>query len=121
MMRTERGNVKTSPSCIMRDVTVWEGVIKANKRKSIATIMSHRKHVQPTCCIKERQRLWQVQFVKDAKRRAKMPNLTGKEVKDLNMFVKDKIKETIKERNHNMHAMSNFEDLSISLSNKSIQ
>eukprot|EP00957_Ditylum_brightwellii_P025434 1923482-Ditylum_brightwellii.AAC.1 len=44
----------------------------------------------------------------------------GQKVKDLNMFVKDKIKETIKERNHDMHAMSNFEDLSISFSNKSI-
>eukprot|EP00957_Ditylum_brightwellii_P182555 13906305-Ditylum_brightwellii.AAC.1 len=37
------------------------------------------------------------------------------------MFVKDKINETIKERNCNMHAMSNFKDLSISSSNESIQ
>eukprot|EP00957_Ditylum_brightwellii_P133284 10163083-Ditylum_brightwellii.AAC.1 len=45
----------------------------------------------------------------------------GKEVKDLNEFIKDKIKDTIKECNPNMQAMSDFEDLSISSSNKSIQ
>eukprot|EP00957_Ditylum_brightwellii_P156163 11886366-Ditylum_brightwellii.AAC.1 len=39
MTRTERGNVKTSPSRIERDVTVWENIIKASKRKSIASIM----------------------------------------------------------------------------------
>eukprot|EP00957_Ditylum_brightwellii_P074408 5653497-Ditylum_brightwellii.AAC.1 len=71
--------------------------------------------------ITEQQRLWQVWFVKDAKRCAKRHGLTGKEVKDLNAFVKDKIDETIKERDCNMHAMSNFEDLSISSSNESIQ
>jgi hypothetical protein len=59
--------------------------------------------------------------VKDAKRRAKKRNLTGREVKDLNAFVKDKIKETIKERHCDMHARSNFEDLSISSSNDSIK
>eukprot|EP00957_Ditylum_brightwellii_P165114 12571421-Ditylum_brightwellii.AAC.1 len=64
-------------------------------------VQSCRKHVQPMYCIMEQQRLRQVQFVKDAKRQ-------------------DKIKETIKECNCNMHAMSDFEDLSISLSNKSI-
>eukprot|EP00957_Ditylum_brightwellii_P080301 6107639-Ditylum_brightwellii.AAC.1 len=80
-------------------------------------VQSHRKHVQPTHCITEQQRLWQVWFVKDAKR----CSLTGKEVKDLNAIVKDKIKEMIKERNHDMHVISNFKDLSISLSNKSIQ
>eukprot|EP00957_Ditylum_brightwellii_P022243 1679003-Ditylum_brightwellii.AAC.1 len=37
------------------------------------------------------------------------------------MFVKDKIDETIKERNCDMHAMSIVEDLSISSSNESIQ
>eukprot|EP00957_Ditylum_brightwellii_P039401 2980831-Ditylum_brightwellii.AAC.1 len=37
------------------------------------------------------------------------------------MFVKDKIKETIKERDRNMHAMSNFKDLSISSSNNIIK
>ena len=47
--------------------------------------------------------------------------MTGKEVKDLNAFVKDKINETIKEHNHDMHAMSNFKDLSISSSHESIQ
>eukprot|EP00957_Ditylum_brightwellii_P148158 11280494-Ditylum_brightwellii.AAC.1 len=44
-------------------------------------------------------------------------SLTGGEVKDLNAFVKDKIDDTIKERNCNMHTMSDFEDLSISSSN----
>eukprot|EP00957_Ditylum_brightwellii_P192372 14644776-Ditylum_brightwellii.AAC.1 len=39
MTRTERGNVKTSPSRVTRDVMVWKNVIKASKRKSIATIM----------------------------------------------------------------------------------
>eukprot|EP00957_Ditylum_brightwellii_P012176 920173-Ditylum_brightwellii.AAC.1 len=37
------------------------------------------------------------------------------------MFVKDKIDKTIKERDHNMHVMINFKDLSISSSNESIQ
>eukprot|EP00957_Ditylum_brightwellii_P064799 4916854-Ditylum_brightwellii.AAC.1 len=71
--------------------------------------------------VTEQQRLWQVRFIKDTKRRAKRRGLTGKEVKDLNAFVKDKIKETIKESNRDMHEMSNFEDLSISLNNESIQ
>eukprot|EP00957_Ditylum_brightwellii_P056482 4281369-Ditylum_brightwellii.AAC.1 len=71
---------------------------------------ARRKHVQPTHCITEQQSLQQVQFVKDAERRAKRRGLTGKEVKDLNAFIKDKIDETIKERNRDMHAMSNFED-----------
>eukprot|EP00957_Ditylum_brightwellii_P175212 13339513-Ditylum_brightwellii.AAC.1 len=39
MTRTERGNVKTSPSCVMRDIMVQENVTKASKRKSIVTIM----------------------------------------------------------------------------------
>eukprot|EP00957_Ditylum_brightwellii_P136499 10409717-Ditylum_brightwellii.AAC.1 len=65
--------------------------------------------------------LWQVQFVNDAERRAKRRDLTGKEVKNLNLFVKDKIKEMIKERNCDMHAMSNFKDLSISSNDESIQ
>eukprot|EP00957_Ditylum_brightwellii_P033609 2548143-Ditylum_brightwellii.AAC.1 len=69
----------------------------------------------------EQQRLRQVRFVKDAERRAKRRDLTGKEVKDLNLFAKDKIYKTIKERDCNMHVMSNFEDLLISLSNESIQ
>eukprot|EP00957_Ditylum_brightwellii_P048657 3691996-Ditylum_brightwellii.AAC.1 len=70
--------------------------------------------------ITEQQRLHQVRFVKDAKRRAKKRGLTGREVKDLNVFVKDKIKETIKERDRNMHTMSNFDNLSISSSNDSM-
>eukprot|EP00957_Ditylum_brightwellii_P004597 349611-Ditylum_brightwellii.AAC.1 len=69
----------------------------------------------------EQQRLQQVQLLKDAKRRTKKRSLTGREVKDLNTFVKDKIKETIKDRNRNMHAMSNFKDLSISSSDDSIE
>eukprot|EP00957_Ditylum_brightwellii_P137214 10462057-Ditylum_brightwellii.AAC.1 len=71
--------------------------------------------------ITEQQRLWQVRFIKYTERRAKRCGLTGKEVKDLNSFVKDKIDETIKEHERNMHAMSNFEDLSISSSDESIQ
>eukprot|EP00957_Ditylum_brightwellii_P027122 2049923-Ditylum_brightwellii.AAC.1 len=59
-------------------------------------VQVHRKQVNPTHCITEQQRLWQVRFVKDAERWAKKCGLTGKEVKDLNAFVKDKIKETIK-------------------------
>eukprot|EP00957_Ditylum_brightwellii_P137825 10507873-Ditylum_brightwellii.AAC.1 len=73
-------------------------------------VQSHRKHVQPTYRITEQQRLRQVQFVKDAKRQAKKCGLTGREVKDLNVFVKDKIKEMIKKHDRNMHAMSNFKD-----------
>eukprot|EP00957_Ditylum_brightwellii_P043190 3272592-Ditylum_brightwellii.AAC.1 len=45
---------------------------------------SRKKHVQPTHRTTEQQRLWQVRFVKDAKRRARKHGLTGKEVKDLN-------------------------------------
>eukprot|EP00957_Ditylum_brightwellii_P009878 745403-Ditylum_brightwellii.AAC.1 len=73
-------------------------------------VQSRRKHVQPTHCITEQQRLQQVWFVKDAERQAKKHGLTGKEVKDLSAFVKDKIKEMIKECNRNMHATCNFED-----------
>eukprot|EP00957_Ditylum_brightwellii_P076655 5826942-Ditylum_brightwellii.AAC.1 len=80
-----------------------------------------RKHVQPTHHITEDQRLWQVQFVKDAKSCTKKCNLSAREVKNLNKFIKDKIDETIKQSDCNMHAMSNFEDLSISSSNKSVQ
>eukprot|EP00957_Ditylum_brightwellii_P039034 2950121-Ditylum_brightwellii.AAC.1 len=59
--------------------------------------------------------------MKDAKRHTKKCSLIGREVKDLNTFVKDKIKETIKEHDRNIHAMSNFEDLFISSSNDSIK
>eukprot|EP00957_Ditylum_brightwellii_P042670 3230857-Ditylum_brightwellii.AAC.1 len=64
-------------------------------------VQAHRKHVQSMHCITEQQRLRQVWFVKDAKRHG----LAGKEVKDINTFVKDKIEETIKERNRDMHTM----------------
>eukprot|EP00957_Ditylum_brightwellii_P156956 11945452-Ditylum_brightwellii.AAC.1 len=37
------------------------------------------------------------------------------------MFMKDKINETIKEHDYNMQAMSNFEHLSISPNNESVQ
>eukprot|EP00957_Ditylum_brightwellii_P184775 14073705-Ditylum_brightwellii.AAC.1 len=37
------------------------------------------------------------------------------------MFIKDKIKETIKERDRIMHAMSNFDNLSISSSDDSME
>eukprot|EP00957_Ditylum_brightwellii_P119124 9086885-Ditylum_brightwellii.AAC.1 len=132
---TEKENIKTSPNCIMRDVTVLEKHHQGTQKKKFCNyhglcyhdadecnfVQAHRKHVQPTHCITDQQRLWQVWFVKDAKRQTKKCVLTGKEVKDLNKFVKDKIKETIKECNRNMHLMSNFEDLSISSSNESIQ
>eukprot|EP00957_Ditylum_brightwellii_P034285 2600183-Ditylum_brightwellii.AAC.1 len=35
----ERGNVKTSPNHVTRDVTVQENITKASTRKSSATIM----------------------------------------------------------------------------------
>eukprot|EP00957_Ditylum_brightwellii_P020636 1556013-Ditylum_brightwellii.AAC.1 len=72
-------------------------------------------------CITEQQRLRQVRFMKDAKRRTKKRSLTGREVKDLNVFFKDKINVMIKECNRKMHTMSNFDNLSISSSNESIQ
>eukprot|EP00957_Ditylum_brightwellii_P211590 15366348-Ditylum_brightwellii.AAC.1 len=72
---------------------------------------SCRKYVQTTLHIMEQQRLWQ----------AKKRNLSAKEVKDLNAFVKGKINEMIKEHHCNMHVMSNFEDMSLSSSNKSVQ
>eukprot|EP00957_Ditylum_brightwellii_P099749 7598660-Ditylum_brightwellii.AAC.1 len=116
MAKTERGNTKTSPSCITRDVTVWEIAIKEKEdffcnyhglwyhgMDKCNFVQSHRKQIQPMYRITEQQRLWQVQFVKDAKRQAKKRSLIGKEVKDLNVFVKDKIKEMIKEHNRNMH------------------
>eukprot|EP00957_Ditylum_brightwellii_P033699 2554641-Ditylum_brightwellii.AAC.1 len=80
-----------------------------------------RKHVQPTHCITKQQRLWQVCFVTDVKRHTKKHGLSTKEVKDLNTFVKDKINETTKECDCYMHTMSNFKELSISSSNKSVQ
>eukprot|EP00957_Ditylum_brightwellii_P113976 8689407-Ditylum_brightwellii.AAC.1 len=40
-------------------------------------VQAHRKHVQPTHCIIEQQRLWQVRFVKDTKRWAKTQGLAG--------------------------------------------
>eukprot|EP00957_Ditylum_brightwellii_P014805 1116361-Ditylum_brightwellii.AAC.1 len=64
-------------------------------------VQTCRKHVQPIHHIMEQQRLQQVWFVKDAKSWAKKRSLTGKEVRDLNEFIKDKIKEMIKECNHN--------------------
>eukprot|EP00957_Ditylum_brightwellii_P113629 8663554-Ditylum_brightwellii.AAC.1 len=82
---------------------------------------AHMKHVQTTCHITEKQRLWQIQFVKDTKRHTKKCGLSAKEVKDINMFVKDKINETIKQHDCNIHAMSDFEDLSISSSNENVQ
>eukprot|EP00957_Ditylum_brightwellii_P180862 13779051-Ditylum_brightwellii.AAC.2 len=66
----------------------------------------------------EEQRLWQVQFVKDAKRHAKKHGPSAKEVKDLNTFVKGKIDKTIKQCNFNMHMINNFEDLSIFSTNE---
>eukprot|EP00957_Ditylum_brightwellii_P053383 4046222-Ditylum_brightwellii.AAC.1 len=68
--------------------------------------------------ITKQQRLQQAQLVEDAKSWAKKCGLNAKEVKDLNTFIKDKINETIKERDSNMHTMRNFEDLSISLRDK---
>jgi hypothetical protein len=84
-------------------------------------VQSCRKHVQPMHQIMEQQRLWQVRFVKDTKRWAKKRGLAGKEVKDLNAFVKDKINETVKQHECSMRVMSNFEELSISSSNESVQ
>eukprot|EP00957_Ditylum_brightwellii_P021789 1643985-Ditylum_brightwellii.AAC.1 len=42
-------------------------------------VEAYRRHAQPTHCITEQQRLWQVQFVKESKRQAKKHGLTGKE------------------------------------------
>eukprot|EP00957_Ditylum_brightwellii_P015950 1201167-Ditylum_brightwellii.AAC.2 len=35
----EKENVKTSPSCVTRDVMVWENATRENERKLFATIM----------------------------------------------------------------------------------
>eukprot|EP00957_Ditylum_brightwellii_P081556 6204427-Ditylum_brightwellii.AAC.1 len=69
----------------------------------------------------EQQSLWQVRFVKDAERRAKKRSLTGREVKDPNMFVNNKIKENFKERDRDMHAMSDFDNLSLSSGDESME
>eukprot|EP00957_Ditylum_brightwellii_P080920 6155519-Ditylum_brightwellii.AAC.1 len=45
----------------------------------------------------------------------------AKEVKDLNTFVKDKINEMIKRCSCNIHVMSDFKDLFLSSSHKSVQ
>eukprot|EP00957_Ditylum_brightwellii_P113069 8622941-Ditylum_brightwellii.AAC.1 len=79
------------------------------------------KYVHPTHCITEEQRLRQVHFVKDAERHTKKCGLSTKEINDLNAFNKDKIDETIKEHDRNMHAMSNLKELLISSGNKSAQ
>eukprot|EP00957_Ditylum_brightwellii_P161045 12260844-Ditylum_brightwellii.AAC.1 len=79
------------------------------------------KHIQPTHCITEEQRLWQVHFVKDVESRTKKCGLNIKEAKDLNKFGKDNIDETIKQCNCDMHTMSNFKYLSISLSDESVK
>eukprot|EP00957_Ditylum_brightwellii_P167543 12754439-Ditylum_brightwellii.AAC.1 len=36
----EKENVKASPNHIIRDITVWENVIKEKERKSFVTIMA---------------------------------------------------------------------------------
>eukprot|EP00957_Ditylum_brightwellii_P039515 2989449-Ditylum_brightwellii.AAC.1 len=113
MEKTEKENVMASQNNVTRGVTAWE-----NECNFYQTC---KKHVQPTYCITKQQRLQQVWFVKDTKRHTKKCGLSAKEVKDINMFVKDKINETIKEHHCNMYAVSNFEDLSISSSNKSAQ
>eukprot|EP00957_Ditylum_brightwellii_P083578 6352784-Ditylum_brightwellii.AAC.1 len=59
--------------------------------------------------------------MKDAERQAKKRGVTGREFKDLNVFIKDKIKETNKKCNCDMHVMSNFDNLSISSSNDNIE
>eukprot|EP00957_Ditylum_brightwellii_P167710 12767304-Ditylum_brightwellii.AAC.1 len=82
---------------------------------------SHKKNFQPTHRTTEQQRLRQVRFVKDTERRARKRGLTGKEVKDLNAFVKDKIDKTIKERDRDMQAMSDFDDIFLSSSNESME
>eukprot|EP00957_Ditylum_brightwellii_P065494 4967907-Ditylum_brightwellii.AAC.1 len=51
MTRTERGNVKTSPSCVTRDIMVQENVIKASKRKSIVSIMVFVTMVQASATL----------------------------------------------------------------------
>eukprot|EP00957_Ditylum_brightwellii_P089393 6806670-Ditylum_brightwellii.AAC.1 len=35
----EKENIKTSPNCITREVTVWENIIKENERKVFTTVM----------------------------------------------------------------------------------
>eukprot|EP00957_Ditylum_brightwellii_P168319 12813113-Ditylum_brightwellii.AAC.1 len=80
-----------------------------------------KKHAQLTHYITEQQRLQQVWFIKDAEKRAKKCSLSAKKVKGLNMFIKDKINEMIKERNCDMHVMSDFKNLSLFSSNKSVQ
>eukprot|EP00957_Ditylum_brightwellii_P034120 2586407-Ditylum_brightwellii.AAC.1 len=121
-------------NCVTRDVTVHENITLGSIRKfcdyhglcyhntkESNSYQACRKHVQLTHRFTEQQRLWQDQFVKDVKRHAKKQRLCGKEVKDLSTSVKDKNNETIKQHTHNMHAMNNFKDLSISLSNESFQ
>eukprot|EP00957_Ditylum_brightwellii_P120980 9227193-Ditylum_brightwellii.AAC.1 len=108
----ERGNVKTHPSCVTRDVTVQQNVTKEKERKSIATIMvcvtMTRKgatlcgaagNTFSPCTASQNSR----GFGRRRQKAGQKRGLTGKEVKDINAFIKNKIKETIKERNRDMH------------------
>eukprot|EP00957_Ditylum_brightwellii_P109132 8325334-Ditylum_brightwellii.AAC.1 len=104
----------------MRDVMVKTNITLGSKRKNIVITMVFAIMTQRNVTsIKLTGSMFSP--LTDTKRCAKKCNLSAKEVKDLNMFVKDKIDEKINQCNCNMHKMSNFKDLSISSSDKSIQ
>eukprot|EP00957_Ditylum_brightwellii_P117118 8932699-Ditylum_brightwellii.AAC.1 len=81
MTKIERGNIKSSPSRVTRDIMVQDNIIKEKGRffnyhgmcyhdsEECNFVHSHRKHVQPTHYITEQQRLWQLRFVKDTKKK----------------------------------------------------
>eukprot|EP00957_Ditylum_brightwellii_P052192 3957433-Ditylum_brightwellii.AAC.1 len=116
-----KGQTKRYGRCILCQQSKQHGGKQRNKYCDYHGLCYHdtskcnlakpcKKYIQLTHRIAEQQRLQQVQLVKDAKRRTKRRGLTGQEVNDLNAFIKDKINETIKERDCDMHAISNFED-----------
>eukprot|EP00957_Ditylum_brightwellii_P119051 9080546-Ditylum_brightwellii.AAC.1 len=122
----EIGNIKTIPSLVTRDIMVWENIIKEKERNSFATIMVcfSMTWTSTTLCKLEGSMFspdTALQNSRGSGRQTKELSPTGKEVKDLNAFVKNKIKETIKEQDCARHAMSNFKNSSIPLSDKSIQ
>eukprot|EP00957_Ditylum_brightwellii_P162825 12399055-Ditylum_brightwellii.AAC.1 len=77
----ERRNIKTSPSRIMRDVMVQEKVIK---EACSAHALRHGTAKAPTGLV-----------CQGHQKAGQKYGLTGKEVKDLNVFIKDMIKEII--------------------------
>eukprot|EP00957_Ditylum_brightwellii_P121251 9246299-Ditylum_brightwellii.AAC.1 len=111
----ERGNIKTSPSCVMRECH------QGKRKKKFCNYHEPQEACSAHALYHGTAEALAGLVCQGRQKASQKCSLTGREVKDLNAFVKDRIEEMIKEHNHNMHMMSDFKDLSISSSNKSIQ